>query len=363
MKYLSLYVHIPFCKSKCYYCSFCSFANCENEQEKYFNVLCCEIEEQSEKYNNYMVNTIFIGGGTPSIVESKFIENVLKTIKKCFKITKKCEISIECNPDSVNEEKLIIYKKAGINRISFGVQSLNDNLLKCINRVHSSLQAIQAIEKAKQVGFKNINCDVMLGLPNQTKIDAINTVSSLINLGITHLSLYTLILEENTKLFNLVENKTVSLPTDDQTVEMFDECLKVLEKNNFIRYEVANFCKSGKVCKHNFGYWTNKNYVGFGLSSHSKIGNTRFCNTSNLNEYCKHNFLENTETLSSSQIREEKIMLGLRTNKGINLNLVKNKQDEIKKLVENGFVEIKNNHLIATTKGMYILNQIILLLI
>ena len=363
MKYLSLYVHIPFCKSKCYYCSFCSFANCEDNHKKYFETLNFEIEEQSKKYNKYIVNTIFIGGGTPSIVDAVFIKNVLKTIKKCFKITKNCEISIECNPDSTTIEKLAIYKNAGINRISFGVQSLNDNLLKGINRVHSSLQAIDAIEKAKKVGFKNINCDVMLGLPNQTTLDAINTVNSLIKLGITHLSLYTLILEENTKLFDMVENKKVSLPTEDQTVEMFDECLKILKDNNFIRYEVANFCKKNKICKHNLGYWTNKNYLGFGLSSHSKIDNTRFFNTSNLEKYILHNFNENTETLSLSQIREEKIMLGLRTNKGINLSLVKNKHNEINKLVESGFVEIKNNHLIATTNGMYILNQIILMLV
>ena len=363
MKYLSIYVHIPFCKSKCYYCSFCSFANCENNYQNYFKSLCYEIENSSKKYLDYTVNTIFFGGGTPSVVPSEFIEITLKTIKKYFKITKNCEISIECNPESVTEEKLQAYKYVGFNRLSFGVQSLNDKLLKNINRVHSSLQAKQAINLAKQIGFKNINADVMLGLPNQTLSDAKDTVKNLIDLGLTHISLYTLILEENTPLYNFVSTKKITLPTEDETVEMFDACLNLLNKNNYIRYEVANFSKKGKECKHNLGYWTNKNYVGFGLSAHSKIENIRFYNTDNINKYLNKEFISNTEELTSSQIREEKIMLGLRTNKGINLSLVRNKQKEIETLKQNNFIEIKNNRVIATTKGMYVLNQIILILV
>ena len=363
MKYLSIYIHIPFCKSKCYYCSFCSFANSEKIYEEYFKTLNYEIENSALNYKDNIVNTIFIGGGTPSVVPAIFIENLIKNIKKHYVLSKNCEISIECNPESATKEKLKIYKNAGINRISFGVQSLNDNLLKSINRVHTSLQAKQTITLAKQIGFKNINADVMLGLPNQTLNDAKKTVKTLIDLGLTHISLYTLILEENTPLFNMVNDKKCKLPTEDETVEMFDACLNILNKNNFTRYEVANFSKKGKICKHNFGYWTNKNYVGFGLSAHSKIDKTRFCNTLNLEEYFKYNFISSKEILYNSQIREEKIMLGLRTNKGISLNLVKNKQKEIETLKQNKLVEIKNNRVIATTKGMYVLNQIILMLI
>ena len=203
----------------------------------------------------------------------------------------------------------------------------------------------------------------MLGLPSQTKLDVLNTLKMLISKKLTHISLYTLILEENTPLFKKVNSGELKLPTEDETIDMFDECLKLLEENNFTRYEVANFAKENKICKHNLGYWTNKNYLGFVLSSHAKVDNTRFCNTSNLEKYVSHNFIENIETLSKTQIREEKIMLGLRTNKGINLNLVKTKTTEIEKLKQHNLIEIKNNHIFATTKGMYVLNQIILMLV
>ncbi len=362
MKYLSIYVHIPFCKKKCDYCNFTSFA-CEQNVERYFFSLFNEIKNQSKNFSNKLVNTIFIGGGTPSIVKANFIEQLLLTIKQNFSLTKNCEITIECNPDSTTKEKLLTYKNCGINRISFGVQSLNNNLLESIGRVHNSLQAINAIKIAQQVGFKNINADVMLGLPNQTKQNAISTLKKLVNLGIQHVSLYTLILEENTPLFKKVQSNSKLLPAEDDVVKIFKSCSNYLKKNGFERYEVANFSKHNKQCKHNVGYWQNADYIGFGVSAHSKINNVRFSNTNNLVEYINNKNTVQTETLTTEQIREEKIMLGLRTSKGITLSIVKHKQSELKLLKKNNFIEIKNNKVKATQKGFFVLNQIILMLI
>ena len=244
MKYLSIYVHIPFCLKKCDYCNFTSFSCCEHNFERYFLCLQNEIEQQSKKFKERKVNTIFIGGGTPSIVPANLIEKLMLIIKQNFNLTKNCEITIECNPDSTTEEKLKIYKKIGINRISFGVQTLNNNLLKLIGRPHNRKQALSIINSAKKVGFKNINADVMLGLPTQTKQMALSAVQKLIDTGINHISLYTLILEENTPLFNKVNNLEISLPTEEETVKMFSCCQNYIKKQGFLRYEVANFAKS-----------------------------------------------------------------------------------------------------------------------
>lgn len=362
MKYLSIYVHIPFCLKKCDYCNFTSFSCCEHSFERYFLCLENEINNQSINYKNRKINTIFIGGGTPSLVSAHLIEKLMQNIKQNFNLTKNCEITIECNPDSITVEKLQIYKNCGINRISFGVQSLNDKLLKLIGRPHNRKQALCALQNAKKIGFKNINADVMLGLPTQTKHMALSTVKNLISAGANHISLYTLILEENTPLFKKVNSSKLNLPTDDETVKMFSLCSDLLKKQAFSRYEVANFAKN-KKCVHNLGYWQNADYVGFGISAHSKIANRRFFNTSNLQEYLNNKNKVTTEILTPEQIREEKIMLGLRTAKGISCNLVKNKITELNLLKKNKFIEIKNNRVCATEKGFFILNQIILMLV
>ena len=362
MKYLSIYVHIPFCIKKCDYCNFTSFSCCEQKFENYFLCLENEIKQKANLFCDRIINTIFIGGGTPSLVPANLIEKLMKTIKQSFNLTKTCEITIECNPDSTNKEKLQLYKKCGINRISFGVQTLNNNLLKLIGRPHNSIQALSVIKTAKQVGFKNINADVMLGLPLQSKQIALSTIKELIETGINHISLYTLILEENTPLYNKVHNNEVILPSEDEIVKMFSLCQNYIKKQGFTRYEVANFSKNKKFCRHNLGYWQNADYIGFGVSAHSKIGNKRFCNTSNLTNYLNNNNRVETDELSAEQIREEKIMLGLRTSKGIPIHIVKNKQ-QLKMLKKNKFIEIKNNRVCATQKGFYVLNQIILMLV
>lgn len=362
MKDLSIYIHIPFCKQKCSYCSFVSFAGCECFFSEYFCALKKEILENCNAYNGYDVKTIFIGGGTPSVVNSKNIVEIIQLIKANFNVCDKAEISIEANPDSATNEKLEDYFNCGINRISFGVQSLNDDILKLINRPHLSLQAINAIKMAQKVGFKNINADVMLALPNQKLEDVKNTIQQLLETNIVHISIYSLILEENTPIFKQYVRSPHLFPSEDEAVEMFETAREMLENAGFERYEVANFAKKGYECKHNLTYWNLSDYVGFGLNSHSKIGNTRFYNTSNLQDYLSGKFLKSKETLTCEEMLEEEIMLKLRTTKGIEKSHIK-KESELNELIKNGFLAEKNGYIYATNKGFMVLNQIILKLV
>lgn len=313
---LSIYVHVPFCESKCSYCAFSSFV-APTQQEKYFDHLCKEIE--GSKVQNVAVDTIYIGGGTPSSVEPKYIEKTLKTIKKCFKISKNAEISMECNPNSVNMDKLKKYFSLGINRISFGVQSLSRKALKSIGRLHTPRQALASIKLARIVGFKNINADLLIGLPIKTNL--IHDAKKLIKAGITHLSAYMLQVEDGTLLHSQVESKRIKLPTDESCVKAYQKLAAYLQKKKFVRYEISNFAFSGCECKHNQKYWSRGEYLGFGLSAHSFINNTRIANANTFADYYAGK--ATTEKLTKEEIIEEIIMLGLRCNLGFSIKDLK----------------------------------------
>ena len=313
---LSIYVHVPFCESKCSYCAFSSFV-APVEQEKYFDCLCNEIE--SSKVRNRVVDTIYIGGGTPSCVEPKFIEKTLKMLKKHFKISKNAEISMECNPNSVNKEKLKKYFSLGINRISFGVQSLNAKALKSIGRLHTPKQAISAIKLARSIGFENINADLLIGLPGKSNLIA--DARKLIKAGVTHLSAYMLQVEDGTKLKAQVENRQIKLASDVKCVKSYEKLAQVLQKRNFLRYEISNFALKGYECKHNQKYWSRGEYVGFGLSAHSFLSGVRIANANNFTDYYAGKIT--TEKLSQEEVIEEVIMLGLRSNLGFSIKGLK----------------------------------------
>ena len=372
---LSIYVHIPFCESKCFYCDFVSFKKTNEEKEFYVKNLINEIE--LNKTDNFLVKTIFIGGGTPSCLDENQIAKILDALKNNFCIDKDCEITIEVNPNSFTEEKAEVYKKIGINRISVGLQSSNNKLLKKINRIHTKKDFIESVKLAKKFGIFNINADILLGLPNQTILDVKNTLRLLVKLDIPHISAYSLILEENTVLFNKVKNGEMKLPKEEKTIKMYDFCLKYLKKHGINRYEVSNFCKSGYECKHNLVYWNDENYLGLGLNSASKIRDERFENFADFNSYydaikLNEKPIKNKYKLSLSEKKEEFIMLGLRKESGIDLkkynknygeDLLKIKKNEIDFLKNNGFIEISQNNLKATPLGFKVLNQIILNLV
>ncbi len=372
MKELGIYIHIPFCKSKCSYCDFTSFANKEKMVEKYIKCLKKEIEEN--KKDNCIVDTIYIGGGTPSFIDSKYIKEIIETIKSKFEIEKEAEITIEVNPGTVNEEKLNDYIKVGINRISIGLQSTNNKILKQIGRIHTYEEFLNTYNLARKVGFKNINVDLMLALPNQTLEELEESAEKVIKLNLEHISIYSLILEEGTKMEELVNNKKVQLPSDELERKMYWDMKNKLEQNGYIHYEISNFSKKGFESKHNTNCWNQKEYLGFGLAAHSYINNKRFCNTNNIEEYIKNiedNNLKSNIQICEIQNKEEKkkeyMLLGLRKLEGINIGEFKNKfvdnpiylyRKELEKLVNEDLIEIDLNNIKLTNKGLDLANLV-----
>lgn len=372
MKELGIYIHIPFCKSKCSYCDFTSFANKEKMIEKYIECLKKEIE--NKETNNFIVDTIYIGGGTPSFIESKYIKEILETIKDKFNIKEETEITIEVNPGTVNEEKLKDYKKTGINRISIGLQSTNNKILKRIGRIHTYEEFLNTYNLARKVGFKNINVDLMLALPNQTLEDLKDSVEEIIKLNPEHISIYSLIIEEGTKMEELVNSQKIQLPSDELERKMYWNMKNKLEQNGYIHYEISNFAKKGFESKHNTNCWNQKEYIGFGLASHSYINNERFCNTSNIEEYIKNiennsikSNIEICEIQNEEQKKKEYMLLGLRKIEGVNIGKFKNKfidnpiylyRKELEKLVNEDLIEIDLNNIKLTNKGLDLANLV-----
>ena len=377
MEDLSLYIHIPFCESKCNYCSFCSVKATNEQKKQYVENLIKEIKLSAENYRNYLVKTIYIGGGTPSCLDLGEISKISKAIYSNFNIDTKCEFSIEANPNSLTFEKCIEFKNAKINRVSVGLQSYDNKILKSLNRIHTKKDFINSINNLKLAGFKNINADIILGTPFMNIFKLKRTLKKLVKLNLTHISCYSLILEEKTKLFNQIKSGELKLPSEEKTIKFYDYCVKFLKKHGYFRYEVSNFSKLGYECKHNLVYWNLQNYLGLGLSSHSKIGNVRFNNFENFEDYY---FALNNEKLpiemknelTIKDVKEEYIMLKLRESLGINLkefeekfgeDLLKTKKNKIEFLTENKFIEITCQNLFATDLGFKVLNKIILELI
>lgn len=369
MTNLSIYVHIPFCESKCSYCAFSSFVPNKKQVEDYFKTLWSEISKRAKGQCGKIVQTIFFGGGTPSFVESKFITKTLEIIKNNFFVSQDAEISIECNPNSATFDKLKDYKDAGFNRISFGVQSLDDNLLEFLGRRHDKLTALRAINDAKEVGFSNINADLLLGLVGQNKQNIIDEINSLVDAGITHISTYMLMVEKHTPLCALKDKKKY-LMSDDDTVDLYNEVVEHLSKLGLYRYEISNFSKSGFECRHNQVYWTLGEYLGFGLAAHSYIDGKRIANSSCFEKYLSQKNAHRTHVVSQDEAKEEFVMLALRTREGIDLkkyqeqfgvDLLEEKKDEIVEL--KNFIDIKDGHLVIKPKEFGKTNLIILKLI
>lgn len=303
---ISIYVHIPFCESKCVYCAFVSFVAGEKEREKYFDALKKEIEACD--FDDRDVQSIYFGGGTPSCVSEQEIACVMEEIRKHFRVLENAEITIECNPCSASEKKLEAYKNIGFNRISFGVQSLDNEMLEFLGRQHDKGGALSAIKRATAAGFENISADLLLGLPaGDVKKDA----ARLIKNSVKHISAYMLQIEENTPLKNMLERGEVKLPAEDQTAENYQKLALFLQKNGFKRYEISNFALPGYESRHNSVYWIGQKYLGFGLGAHSFDGNNkRWANASNFEDYYAGRV--QIEKLSKIERDEEMIMLGLR---------------------------------------------------
>ena len=376
MKNLGIYLHIPFCKKKCYYCDFISYCNEEKNINTYIECMQKEIEFKSLELNKFSKNnneyfeidTIYIGGGTPSFIDSKYISELLSSIKKFFNVKENCEITIEVNPDSASLEKLIEYKKSGINRISIGLQSTKDKLLKEIGRVHNFEQFKSSYNNIKNAGFNNINVDLMIGLPGQNIKDVNKSLEEVINLNLPHISVYSLILEEKTKLFKEFEQGNLSLPDEELERKMYWFVKEKLEEKGFVQYEISNYSKIGKESKHNLNCWNQNEYLGIGISAHSFFNNIRFSNTENLKEYINNIYNEDYknnqiihEILSLEDRQKEFMILGLRKIEGVEIKKFKERfcenpififKNQINKLVLKNLIEIDGDFIKLTNKGL-----------
>lgn len=373
MKELGVYIHIPFCVKKCKYCNFPSYPNMEEFQEEYIKALCGEIKSAKNTYKDHIVTSVFIGGGTPSHLMSGGIATILAQVKQTFSLSSDVEISIEANPNSITLEKAYEWKNSGVNRVSVGLQTCKNNLLKIIGRVHTKQDYINAMHTLQSVGFDNINTDIMLGLPAQKQSDVKSTLKQVVKLGATHISAYTLILEEDTPLYEEVQKGKAKLPKEAKVLSMYDYTVKHLRNDGFERYEVSNFACDNKYCRHNKNCWYMVDYVGFGVGAHSFVNGMRFSNYDTIPEYLKHlkdgSAKETHEILSPQELFEEEVMLGLRLKEGVNtskikekynIDLFKLKKDIIEKYIQLGFMQLVDDQLFATDQGFKVLNKLIL---
>lgn len=283
MNELSLYLHIPFCARKCRYCDFLSFTASEQEREEYLELLLLEIEKQSLFYKGYQVISVFIGGGTPSLLLPDSIHKIFEKLNHNFTIQKGCEITIEANPDSLTTDKLAAYLQAGINRLSIGLQSTDDEELQRIGRKHDYRTFCKAYEMARRAGFRNINIDLMAALPGQTVCSYRQTLERVLSLQPEHISAYSLILEEGTWLYE--HRDELIFPSEDEDRALYELTGSLLAENNYMRYEISNYALPGYECRHNQVYWTRGNYAGFGLGASSMVNDVRWSNPSGMPGY------------------------------------------------------------------------------
>ena len=374
MKKIGVYIHIPFCKQKCYYCDFISYANKEQYFDKYVQALITEMSSFLDN-NDVEIETIYIGGGTPSIIDAKYIEKVMAKLQEKNALITAKEITIEVNPGTVTEEKLKTYKKIGINRLSIGLQSTDNNILKTIGRIHSYEDFLNTYKLARNQGFGNINVDLMIGLPNQKISDIKNSLEKITELKPEHISVYSLIVEENTPIEKMLNIGKLELPDEELERNMYWYVKNFLELNGYKHYEISNFAKEGYESKHNLDCWNQKEYIGFGVAAHSYIDDVRFGNTGSIEEYwknCENGEFEKNRIIDEVEkdvfSKEQEFMLiGLRKIDGVFIQDFKNKfgdnpifvfKNELSKLVDEGLVVVDFDSIRLTNKGLDLANLV-----
>jgi len=352
-----VYIHIPFCEKKCRYCAFCSYTALSKRKE-YTDKL---IKEIKFHYKNETLKTLYFGGGTPTLLENDDIERILS----CFKTNSNTEITFEANPNSIDKNKLLFLKRNKVNRISLGVQSFDDEILKVIGRIHSKKQIYEAVDNIKNAGFNNFSIDLMYGLPHQTIEQWEKTIDEALLINPPHISTYGLKIEKGTDFY---KNTPKNLPDNDTQAKMYEILCKKLNEN-YIHYEFSNFAKKEEFeSRHNLCYWTRQNYYGFGISASGFIENKRYTNTSNYAKYVKNPEERCFEELSKQNEIEEEIFLGLRLKKGIDFNLINEKynidiykkfEKQFKKIIDCGFAQKTETGIKLTQKGILVSNEIL----
>jgi len=373
LREIGLYLHIPFCIKKCLYCDFISFQCNEKKIEEYLKALIKEIELYREEMTDSIVNTIFIGGGTPSILNEAQISTLMDSILKNFNIKKDLEITIESNPGTLTKGKLQSYKNNNINRLSIGLQSDNNVLLNIIGRIHTFEEFLSQYILARNMGF-NINIDLMYNLPNQSLKSWEQTLKNIVKLKPNHISVYSLKLEENTPLYKLYLEDSLNLSVDEIERKMHHYAIDYLLQNDYIHYEISNFSKEGYQCLHNINYWHNREYLGIGVSAYSYINSVRYSNTTDIKKYIKA-LKDSTFPIETKEYKTredeifETIFLGLRLTKGLNIkefikryniNPLEKYKKEIEKLNRLELIEIFDSHIRLTRYGIDVSNQVFL---
>ena len=372
---LGIYVHIPFCKSKCEYCDFYSIGGARDRRmtDDYLQALADHIRESGRLAPNHLVDTVYFGGGTPSFFGAENLEKILDEIHRSFRLSVEAEITVEANPDSVNVQGLKRMLRAGFNRLSLGVQSDDDAMLKRLGRPHNFEQARTAMQKARQVGFANISLDLMYGLPNQTRAGWQETVEHIARMRPEHVSCYALKVEEGTPLYEYKD--AVNLPSDDVQADMYLDACEILRSYGFEHYEISNFAKRGFASKHNMKYWTGGEYLGFGPTAASDFDGKRFTAIRDLRGYvqgiAKHgSILSEVEHVPTRERAGEYVMLRLRTSEGISADEYERSYlmpfdtlgQAMERFRERGYAEFVKDRWRLTERGWLVSNQIILVL-
>lgn len=364
MMKIGLYIHIPFCQQKCLYCDFPSHANLTHLYQPYVAALCREISGLGGVLSGYIVDSIYIGGGTPTVLSPDSLGQILKEVHTHLSVDKRAEISIEANPGTIDKEKLLALQVGGVNRISFGVQTFSDSLLSSIGRIHSATQAIEGVKMAQEVGFSNINIDLMYGLPGQSVRQLEESILQAVELNVTHISAYGLKVEENTPFAMFQEEGTLLLPDEDDEDAMYEMTTELLPDKGFTRYEISNFAKEGYECVHNLKYWQYQPYVGVGAAAHSFFNTERFNNQSDVVSYIKT--IEKgqlpTEIHEKSEIKTgmaEYVFLALRTVEGLSVENF-NQYFEVDFFEEYGSIvaKLKDKKLLVVTENQIYLTSI-----
>lgn len=368
MKKLGLYLHIPFCRSKCLYCDFCSFPRPQiSVMEKYAEALIRDLKEKSLLCGDYTVDTVYFGGGTPTVLPPSLLERILKTVLECYRVSPQAEITAECNPATQSGELFVQMRNAGFNRLSIGMQSAQTAELKALGRIHTFADCVQTVAEARHAGFENLSLDVMFGIPEQTEESFLQTLEMAMDLDPSHISAYGLIIEEGTPFFRM-ESK-LKLPDEDASERMYFQLIERLGERGWKQYEISNFAKKGYESKHNLKYWRCEEYLGFGPAAHSDFCGVRFGNSRDLAAYIEgRSILEEQSRIDTEERKNEYVMLGMRLAEGVDAKAFEARFEEpfsarfgtrLRRYEEGGFVRSSELGAAFTPKGMYVSNAIL----
>ncbi|MBC2368005.1 oxygen-independent coproporphyrinogen III oxidase [Listeria booriae] len=368
----AVYIHIPFCEHICYYCDFNKVFLEGQPVDEYVDLLIKEMEMVTERHTMSPVETVFVGGGTPTTLTEAQLAKLCSAISRLFPMTENAEFSFEANPGDLSISKLQVMKDYGVNRLSMGVQSFNNELLKKIGRIHTVDDVYQSVNNAKQVGFENVSIDLIFSLPGQTEADFEDTLTKALYLDLPHYSAYSLIIEPKTIFYNLMQKGKLILPGEDAEANMYEKLMSTMEKHGRKQYEISNFAKPGYESRHNIVYWSNEHYFGFGAGAHGYVGETRYANYGPLKKYMQP--LQNGDLptfqqkeLSLKEKMEEEMFLGLRKVAGIDKAHFQAKfgqsldatfANAIDKTIEKGWLESTPKSVRLTRRGRFLGNNV-----